>query len=367
MIDLMDLAVISNKAGLHDIDLLHYRKNISTGSVPLALAWFLPYCSRGCTQAGHTVKEQVHCAQWPYQQIDNMPFPQCKLIYRWAAKLYHNHTLMRLANAMPANGAGAGGKDYYTYGLSANIWTDLVYPDTSMKTDDRTALCPNRSAVLHAATRQYKTYRQSFGASEYVSVLHHTRHSTAGRWKDSSVGVHSWLVFDYHVSPANATAFAPNFDFIWGSSPQRAPAWRNGSKDIVVSRYINGNRDSTFNAGNLTWWRLNHPTWVMYTCKNNTGQRNVAWSDGDVDMPLDWSNLDVIKYQLAHYTCGCYVCPCASGDPGGYNAIAVDGYHFANFGHACGHYDRDWTDPDAKFIQQYTTDGPARGRWGDSR
>lgn len=39
----------------------------------------------------------------------------------------------------------------------------------------------------------------------------------------------------------------------------------------------------------------------------------------------------------------------------------------ANFGHACGHYDRDWTDPNARFIDQYTTDGPAGGRWGDKR
>ena len=84
-------------------------------------------------------------------------------------------------------------------------------------------------------------------------------------------------------------------------------------------------------------------------------------------MAQDWANPDLIKYQLAHYNCSCYVCPCAAGDPGGYNAIAVDGYHFANFGYACGHYDRDWADPMAEFIQQYTTDGPAGGRWGDPR
>jgi hypothetical protein len=39
----------------------------------------------------------------------------------------------------------------------------------------------------------------------------------------------------------------------------------------------------------------------------------------------------------------------------------------ANFGHACGHYDRDWTDPNATFVSQYRTDGPAGGRWGDPR
>ena len=56
-----------------------------------------------------------------------MPFAQCKLIYRWAAMLYGNNTLGRLADAMPANALGAGG-DYYTYGLTVDAWVALVYP-----------------------------------------------------------------------------------------------------------------------------------------------------------------------------------------------------------------------------------------------
>ena len=236
-------------------------------------------------------------------------------------------------------------------------------------------LCPNRSAVA-SLTAGYKRARASEGffPGRRLDVLPHETglppprlEGAALGWPNSTAGVHSWLVFDYHVSPANATARAPGIDFVWGSSPAHAPAWRKGSPDIIVSRYINGNRDSTRNDGNLSWWRLNHPEWVMWTCKNSSGQRSVAWSDGDVDMPLDWANPALIEYQHAQYTCGCYVCPCAAGDPGGYNAIAVDGYHFANFGHACGHYDRDWTDPNAQFIMQYKTDGPAGGRWGDPR
>ena len=245
----------------------------------------------------------------------------------------------------------------------------------TIKTDDNSALCPNRSSLLRLATQKYKSQHHRGNELNFISSgtpaanrdWPERRNAHGFKWQNSSFGVHSWLVFDYDVSSANATALARNFDFIWGSSPHNAPAWRKGSSSIIVSRYINGNRDSTANAGNLTWWRIHHPSWVMWTCKNSTGQRTVAWSDGDVDVPLDWSNQDVVRYQLAAYTCGCYVCPCAPADPGGYNAIAVDGYHFANFGHACGHYDRDWTDPDAKFVEQYTTDGPAGGRWGDPR
>ena len=128
MVDLMDLAVISNHAGLTGVNLLHWQQNASSGSVPLALAWFLPYCSRGCTAAGHTVLQQRQCSSWPYDQITDMTFAQCKLVYRWAAKLYGNQTLLRLANAMPANAEGAGGAEYYTYGLLVDQWVDLVYP-----------------------------------------------------------------------------------------------------------------------------------------------------------------------------------------------------------------------------------------------
>jgi hypothetical protein len=108
----------------------------------------------------------------------------------------------------------------------------------------------------------------------------------------------------------------------------------------------------------------------MWTCPNSTGQRSVAWEFSDRDMPLDWGNPAVAAWELLQYACGCYTCPCPAGDAGGYNAIAVDGYHFANFGKACGHYDRDWTDKNAKFVTQYTihkSTGAWKDVWGDPR
>ena len=66
-----------------------------------------------------------------YRQITDMSFAQCKLIYRWAAELYRNATLMDLSDTMPANAPGAGGLEYYTYGLTVDEWVTLVYPDRS--------------------------------------------------------------------------------------------------------------------------------------------------------------------------------------------------------------------------------------------
>ena len=47
-----------------------------------------------------------------------MPFAQCKLVYRWAAHVYKNHSLMQRADEMPAHDVGAGGALYYTFGLT---------------------------------------------------------------------------------------------------------------------------------------------------------------------------------------------------------------------------------------------------------
>ena len=47
--------------------------------------------------------------------------------------------------------------------------------DRRVKTDDGTALCPNRSSVMRAATREYMACRKaSFATSEVTSALRHT-------------------------------------------------------------------------------------------------------------------------------------------------------------------------------------------------
>ena len=155
-------------------------------------------------------------------------------------------------------------------------------------------VCPNHTMTLGAAHKRAEMVPRDANSARHNQLPTST---TASAWVNSSAGVHSWLVFDYHVSPANATAMAGQFDFVWGSSPAHAPAWRRGNPGIIVSRYINGNRDSTHNTGNLSWWRLHHPEWVMWTCQNSSGQRSVAWSNNDFDvMPLDWANPAVVKY-----------------------------------------------------------------------
>jgi hypothetical protein len=74
-----------------------------------------------------------------------MPFAQCKLVYRWAAHVYKNHSLMQRADEMPAHDVGAGGALYYTFGLTVDDWVSLVYPSAAasrlggLKTDDAIA------------------------------------------------------------------------------------------------------------------------------------------------------------------------------------------------------------------------------------
>ena len=57
-------------------------------------------------------------------------------------------------------------------------------------------------------------------------------------WEDSTDGVHSFLVFDYHEATnlSHIEAIAPRYDFIWGAGPTTPKHWRKGNPDIIVSQ-----------------------------------------------------------------------------------------------------------------------------------
>ena len=57
-------------------------------------------------------------------------------------------------------------------------------------------------------------------------------------WEDSTDGVHSFLVFDYHEAAnlSHIEAIAPRYDFIWGAGPTTPKHWRKGNPDIIVSQ-----------------------------------------------------------------------------------------------------------------------------------
>ena len=62
-------------------------------------------------------------------------------------------------------------------------------------------------------------------------------------WRDSRNGVHSFLVFDYHLE-SNLTHIqdiAPEYDYVWGASRTQVATWRASCGVLAagVSRVVN--------------------------------------------------------------------------------------------------------------------------------
>ena len=100
-----------------------------------------------------------------------------------------------------------------------------------------------------------------------VSVADDAARLSSGlaRWQDSTEGVHSFLVFDYHLEDnlTHVQAIAPQYDYVWGASAKTTRAWRRGNPDIVVAQYMMWNLAGV-DIKNLTWLKRNHPEWILY-------------------------------------------------------------------------------------------------------
>ena len=182
---------------------------------------------------------------------------------------------------------------------------------------------------------QWRRARAPAGPPLYRGSL---QQATA-RWTNSSNGapVHSTMIFDYDLTPQSAASMpAGTIDFVWGAKAELVPHWRSGqSKNLVVSRYQNWNRDSyLINCSNtssgmrtLAWWQQNHPDWIVY----RSDRKTPAWEGHDVDVPIDASNPAVVEWQLDRVE---------EAIRAGYNAMATDNVHFANTWAAAGVWDR---------------------------
>ena len=87
---------------------------------------------------------------------------------------------------------------------------------------------PGTKAWLAVPARRLKTD----DVPKPVDVPHQRAHDA--QWRDSSDGVHSFLVFNYHLEPnpsslKHVESIAPDFDFVWGASTLTVPHWRKGS------------------------------------------------------------------------------------------------------------------------------------------
>jgi hypothetical protein len=187
-------------------------------------------------------------------------------------------------------------------------------------------------------------------------------------WPDTSDGVHAFLTFDSSVSPANVTAHASSYDYVWGASKSNVASYRASRQDIKLSMYIPYSRDPSCTAAhppaneellasitrngnpppgpgphkhgklvptNIKWWLANHPDWITYKCDKTT----VAYEEGDCNVPLDISNPAVIAWQQS------FVREAAAS---GYDAMACDNYQLESMGDACGVYSG------GKWVQKWT-------------
>src|SRR5437763_17004646 len=80
--------------------------------------------------------------------------------------------------------------------------------------------------------------------------------AAASVFPDTSDGIHLNLVFDYKVRPGTPTNGL--VDLVWGANRPRGPL------GDVHRRYVPFDRDATRQS--RRWWRMHHPSWVVYRC-----------------------------------------------------------------------------------------------------
>lgn len=113
-------------------------------------------------------------------------------------------------------------------------------------------------------------------------------------------------IFDYFPSTGTAMTStqiqsdASRYDMVWGSFNPNP--WRYGSSSVSVSRYYIPEEDNTIlSQHNLTWWKANHPDWILYACDasgNPTQQYAYTPGVGFADVVLDIHNPAVVNYQI---------------------------------------------------------------------
>ncbi len=156
---------------------------------------------------------------------------------------------------------------------------------------------------------------------------------------DTWDNIHLFLTFDYNIS--DPAASAKHYDFVWGAKVNNVTALRSANPDIFLTYYISFLRDTgTFTDNraihSLTYWKTTHPDWVLYQCDRVTP----AYEFGDPDIPLDFTNPDVVAWQVQTYA--------QPASQNGYDGIAADNVNLQNSFGACGTYVH------GQWVQRYT-------------
>ncbi len=158
---------------------------------------------------------------------------------------------------------------------------------------------------------------------------------------DTWDNIHLFQIFDYNIG--NSTPSAQYYDFVWGATPGKVAAFRAGNPDAFLSYYIPFHRDNgTFadpelgKQHDINYWQSVHPDWVLYKCDRTTP----ALEYGDPNIPLDFTNPDVVQWQVQTYA--------QPASINGYDAIAADNLNLENLFGACGFY------KNGQWVQRYT-------------
>jgi hypothetical protein len=180
------------------------------------------------------------------------------------------------------------------------------------------AIASSACGKISPVAPQPTTGAQQDSLSPFPGTLFPPRTSSVD---DTWENIHLFQVFDGGITKQQATAHAFRYGLVWGTS--KPEAWTAGNSNIVTSWYAPFNGDFTTHH-DLTWWKANHPDWILYKCD----QRTPAGMGGLTNVPLDISSRAVVKWQMTNYA--------PSMENGGYDAFAGDLVGLSNAGGGCG-------------------------------
>jgi len=146
--------------------------------------------------------------------------------------------------------------------------------------------------------------------------------SASSSWRNSSQGIHSFMVFDSGLNDTGIQGAAQYTDFVWGG--HHPTVWTAASPSTAVSQYIPYNRDPEASR-TLSWWKANYPSWVIYRCDKVSP---ATIDPTDTNIPLDITNPDVVTWQVSNYA--------VPAKKAGFSALAVDNFDLQNDQGACG-------------------------------
>lgn len=117
------------------------------------------------------------------------------------------------------------------------------------------------------------------------------------------------------------------FDAVWASLSPRP--WDDAHPGMMVSSYfIMGLDQYTETHHTLSWWKANHPDYILYACTaGGSPTHDIAYMQGIgiPDMPLDIHNPNAVAYQISTMA--------SIAQAAGYNALAIDQVVFWNIYH----------------------------------